>query len=38
MKTSRKIVKLKKKIALKKKVSFETIPLEFIKNEYKDLL
>jgi len=38
MKTSRKISKLKSKIILKKKVSFETIPMEFIKNEYKDLL
>lgn len=30
--------KLTNKIVYKKKVSFETIPLEFIKNEYKDLL
>lgn len=38
MKTSRKISKLKSKIVLKKKISFETIPFEFINNEYKDLL
>ena len=35
-KTSRK--KITNKIFFKKKVSFETIPMEFIKNEYKDLL